>query len=257
MKKRVTRSIVPNLLTLVNLFAGFTAIVHTSNGAFEKAALFIFIASVFDMLDGITARLIKSTSELGVELDSLCDAVSFGVAPSYMLYKVYFYQLGEIGILISALPALAGVYRLARFNIQLTSFEDKKYYRGLPIPSSALIIISYIIFFHLSNLIPELMKPTVIISVTFATSLAMVSNIKYDNLPMPTKKSIKQRPIVFVFFIIGLIGSIITMGKFIFPFMVFYLITSAIRHFIMWIKETRGPEDELDETEELEPSLFD
>jgi len=85
---RITRSIIPNLFTLANLFSGFTAIIHISDGNYDKAAIFIFIAGIFDALDGMMARLTKSTSELGVELDSLCDAVSFGLAPSFMLYKI-------------------------------------------------------------------------------------------------------------------------------------------------------------------------
>jgi CDP-diacylglycerol--serine O-phosphatidyltransferase len=257
MKKRITRSIVPNLLTLGNLFCGFTSIVFISDGDFTKAALFILLAAIFDMLDGVAARLIKSASEFGVELDSLCDAVSFGVAPAYMLHQTHFYKYGEIGILIAALPALAGAVRLARFNIKITSFEDKLYFHGLPIPSSALTIVSYLIYIHIPKIIPDeylfYLAPFVVIT----TSLAMVSNIKFDNLPRPTLRSIKQRPVIFGLFIAGLIASIITKGKFIFPFMIFYIIGSAIRSLVFWIKEVKEPEDEIDETEEAEPSGFD
>jgi CDP-diacylglycerol--serine O-phosphatidyltransferase len=84
MKKiRVTRSIIPNLLTLGNIFSGFTAIIFISNYDFTNATLYIFMAAIFDMLDGIVARLLNATSEIGAELDSLCDAVSFGVAPAF------------------------------------------------------------------------------------------------------------------------------------------------------------------------------
>ena len=98
MKPRITRSIVPNLLTLANLFAGFLSIVYSSQGNYSSAAIFIFAAAVFDMLDGFMARLINAASEFGVELDSLCDAVSFGIAPSFLLYQIYFHELGELGI---------------------------------------------------------------------------------------------------------------------------------------------------------------
>ena len=124
---RFTRSIVPNLFTLMNVFMGFSAIIYIADGQLYKAGLFILLAGLFDALDGIIARLLKATSELGAELDSLCDAVSFGVAPAFMLYQAYFYQFNEYGILLASLPALAGVTRLARFNVMLTSFEDKLY----------------------------------------------------------------------------------------------------------------------------------
>ena len=126
MINRRVRSIAPNLLTLANLFSGFTAIIYTTQGDFYSAALFIFLGAIFDMLDGIAARIMQTSSEFGVELDSLCDAITFGMAPSFLLYFSYFNTYGETGILFSSLPAIAGVVRLARFNSQLTSLEDKK-----------------------------------------------------------------------------------------------------------------------------------
>lgn len=257
MKRKITKSFVPNLLTLVNLFAGFTAIVYTSSGEFEKAALFILIAAIFDMLDGMVARLINASSEFGAELDSLCDVVSFGVAPSYMLYQIYFHQFNEIGILIASLPALTGALRLARFNVQLVSMEDKKFFKGLPIPSGALTIISYLIFFHLQNRIDANIQLYVILLVTILTSTVMISTVKFDNIPRPSKKSFKQRPIVFIIFIIGLAASIITKGVAIFPFMMFYIVASSIRQIFFWYKANQEPDDEIDETEESEPNPFD
>ncbi|MFC2130991.1 CDP-diacylglycerol--serine O-phosphatidyltransferase [Bacteroidota bacterium] len=254
---RVTRSFIPNLFTLANLFSGFTAIIYISQGDYNKAAAFILFAAIFDMLDGIVARLFKATSELGAELDSLCDAVSFGVAPSYMLYHLYFSQIGEIGILISSLPALAGVVRLARFNVMVVDFEDKDYFTGMPIPAAALTIISYIIFIHLKHDVSLYMKEILVYIVTFTTAAVMVSNIKFDNLPRPTKKSFKKRPIAAIVFIIAVVGSIATWGKLVFPFMVFYIIASSIRHFIVWIKETREAADDFDESEDFDRSQYD
>jgi CDP-diacylglycerol---serine O-phosphatidyltransferase len=251
---RVTRSIVPNLFTLVNLFMGFSAIVYTSKDDYFNAAVFILVAAIFDMLDGLMARLLKAASEFGVELDSLCDAVSFGVAPAYMLYRAYFHTLGDFGILLASLPALTGVMRLARFNVKVTSFEDKYYFTGMAIPSGALTIISYLLFYHLSNIIPEESKPVTIIAVTIITSLVMVSRIKFDNVPRI--RNIKQKPIIFALFVIGLLGSIFSKGYFIFPFMIFYIVASSIRHFIRWLKETREATDDIDENEHEEPSPY-
>lgn len=254
---RITRSIVPNLFTLANVFMGFIAIINISQHKFIEGALFILFAGIFDMLDGVIARLLKSASEFGVELDSLCDAVSFGVAPAYMLYEAYFYQIESFGILISSLPALAGIVRLARFNIKLTSLEDKKYFTGLPIPSSALLIVSYIVFYHQSEIIPENCKLYTAIAVTLIASSAMVSHIKFDNVPRPSIRMFKKHPINFILFSVGVIASIITKGSFIFPFMLFFVFASAVRHFIFWLKSVREAADDIDESETPEPRNFE
>ena len=253
---RITRSFIPNLFTLANLFSGFTAIIYISSNDFHRAAVFILFATLFDMLDGVVARIFNATSELGAELDSLSDAVSFGIAPAYMLYQLYFHHLGQIGILVSSLPALAGVLRLARFNVMMVNFEDKDYFTGMPIPSAALTIISYVIFYHLKKDIPYDVKEILIYAVTILTSAAMVSKIKFDNLPRPTKKSFRKRPIAAIIFLIGLIGAVISNGKLVFPFMILYIIISSIRHFIVWIKETREAADEFDESEDFDESQY-
>ncbi len=261
---RVTRSIIPNLFTLMNLYMGFTAMVFISQQLYMKAAMFILVAGIFDMLDGLVARLTRSTSEFGVELDSLCDAVSFGVAPSYMLYSIYFHQFGDIGILFSSFPALAGVVRLARFNVQLNSFEDKKYFTGLAIPSNAIFIISYLLFYHTNHYLTETgffglckWQDIAVFFVTLSSSAAMVSRIKFDNIPKPTKKKIKQNPVVFSVFIIGLVGSIVSKGYFIFPFMLFYILASSIRHFFWWIKQIIEHEGDFDEGNDPEEIPYD
>ena len=252
MKIRITRSIVPNLFTLVNLFMGFTAIVYIANDDYRTAVLCIFVAALFDMLDGVVARILRSASEFGVELDSLCDAVSFGIAPAYLSYKVFFYQYGEIGILFGALPALTGVVRLARFNVQVSGFEDKLYFTGLPIPGGALTLISFILFFYLTDIIHIEYKGISFFAVTLVTSLAMVSKIKFNNIPRPSKRAIKQNPVVFAIFLIGVILSIISKGYFIFPFMVFYIFASVIRYVYHRIKTIRQSSSELDDIEEDE-----
>ncbi len=256
MRRRVTRSIVPNLLTLANLFSGFTAIVNISDGRFTRAAMFILFAAMFDMLDGLVARLLNSTSEFGEQLDSLCDAVSFGVAPAYMLYAVYFQGLGESGIFFASLPALSGITRLARFNVESAGVEDKRYFHGLPIPSSALTIISYIIFFHNSEFVGEF-SGIAIFGITFIASYAMVSNIKYDAIPKPTIRNIKKKPIFFSFLLISTIASIATAGEAIFPVMMIYVLFFAAKHFVLWLKETINPEDEIDESTDSGKSTFE
>jgi CDP-diacylglycerol--serine O-phosphatidyltransferase len=216
----------------------------------------VLLAAIFDLLDGFTARLIKAASEFGSELDSLCDIVSFGVAPSYMLYKAFFFQFNEFGILFASFPALAGATRLARFNVQQTSLEDKMYFTGLPIPSGALTIISYLIFFHLNIDIPENYKYISIFSVLVIVSLSMVSTVKYDNLPKPSLTNFKQRPFFSSLAIFSIIISMITQGKAIFPVMLLYIIGSTIRYIFIRLNDRIEPDEDIDDEDEIEGNSY-
>lgn len=257
---RVTRSFIPNLFTIANLYCGFVAIVLCAKDDYINAGIFLLLAGFFDMFDGIVARLTKSTSEFGVELDSLCDAVSFGVAPSFMLYQVHFKSMGDFGILLSSLPAIAGVLRLARFNIQLTSFEDKLYFRGMPIPSGALFIVSYILFFHITERVALEHKTLGLVLVTLVASLLMISKIKFDNLPRPSLRSFRQRPFIVSATLVGMVACILSKGLLVFPVMVLYGLYGTIRATINLWKERQAEDDDNDEDEmieEQEQSPFD
>ena len=238
MKIRVTRSVVPNLLTLGNLFSGFAAIINIAAGDYKRAGLYIIAALFFDMFDGMAARLIGATSELGAELDSLCDTVSFGVAPAFLLYNVFFFEYGNIGILLASLPALFGALRLARFNTMLENFEDKTYFTGLPIPSAAMIFFTYVLFiFQKENFIPINWHNTILIALTILISLALVSNIKFQNMPRLSISDLKNRPIFSFFFFIGLTICIVTAGKAIFYVMMIYLLVSLVFFIISLFKK--------------------
>jgi len=254
---RITRSIIPNLFTLANLFSGFSAIIAISEGDLNKAGMFIVLAGLFDVLDGTMARLTKSTSELGVELDSLCDAVSFGVAPSFLLYKTILFTLGPTGILIASLSALAGVYRLARFNVQLAGFEDKLYFTGMPIPSGALTLVSYGLFIAPSGIIPiEALIPVTSI-IIMIVALAMISTVKFDNLPRPTLGSLKERPFMFVLAMIAFAVSVYSKGEYLFYVMALYISWGLIRGLIMLIGNRVNVDQERDTLEDPDDHPFD
>src|SRR5699024_3464584 len=114
------RVAVPSFFTLMNLFSGFLAIISISEGRLYYAAWLIVAAGLFDSLDGLMARLSNSTSQFGIELDSIADVVSFGVAPGFLLYYLGLSELHFLGLLLSALPPLCGAVRLARFNVEAT-----------------------------------------------------------------------------------------------------------------------------------------
>jgi len=191
---RITPSIVPNMFTAMNMFCGFVSIINASSGQYNYAAWLIIIAAIFDTLDGWMARLTKSSSALGVQLDSLSDLVSFGVAPAYLIYKVNLIAYNEIGIIISSLLMIAGGFRLARFNVQLVGF-DKTFFTGLPIPSSAITIATFIIAFY-DNTRKEFIPSVIIfiIPMVLILSFLMVSRVKYDTLPHFRKQEFKEKP---------------------------------------------------------------
>ncbi len=213
----------------MNLFSGFVAIKCAMvDDDFARAGWFVIIGGLFDMFDGIMARLTNSSSEFGVELDSLADIVTFGVAPSAILYKLFFYQYPGTGLLLAALPAMCGAIRLARFNVQLVGF-DKDYFSGLPIPSAAILIISYVSYHHLQLPLAERISDPLIFVVTAAASLLMVSTIKYDTIPKPSKKNILAHPVKFAIYSIGVTLVFATRGSAIFPLFVLFVSYGIVR----------------------------
>ena len=225
-RPRLTPSIIPNLFTAINMFCGFLSILSASEGNFNYAAWLIFIAAIFDALDGMVARLTNSSSELGVELDSLSDIVSFGAAPSFLLYKTYFYSMDVWGILISAAPLIAGGFRLARFNIQLVGFS-KSFFLGLPIPSSALTIASFILAFYndrFTKPISDFIAPMILV-----LSYLMVSNIRYETLPKLSINSIKEKPFHFIFLVIAILLVVFMYTKGLFLVFVFMIVIGIFR----------------------------
>jgi len=131
--------LLPNLFTTAGLFSGFYAIVASMNGRFIEAAVAIFIAMVFDGLDGRVARMTNTESDFGAEFDSMADIVSFGMAPALVMYNYALADLGKIGWLAAFIFVAGGALRLARFNTNLGS-SDKNFFQGLAIPSAAAIV---------------------------------------------------------------------------------------------------------------------
>ena len=136
--------ILPNLVTTGNLFFGFFAIIKCLQGDFFVAAVAILLAAVFDMADGRVARLTGGTSEFGVQYDSLCDLVSFGVAPAFIMYKGGLDSLGRLGWIICFMFLACGALRLARFNVQSSIGQASGDFTGLPIPMAAAVVACFV-----------------------------------------------------------------------------------------------------------------
>jgi CDP-diacylglycerol--serine O-phosphatidyltransferase len=131
--------LLPNVLTTFGLFAGFFAIILATKGQYADAAIAIFVAMLFDGLDGRVARLTNTQSSFGEQYDSMADMLSFCVAPALLVYFWQCSALGKIGWLGAFVYTAAGALRLARFNTQI-GVEDKRYFQGLPSPAAAALV---------------------------------------------------------------------------------------------------------------------
>lgn len=137
--------LLPNLLTLSALFFGFYAILQAINQDFEKACVAVFVAMVLDSLDGRVARMTKTQSAFGAELDSLSDMVSFGVAPAIIMYEWAISAIAyrQIGMVAAFVYCACAALRLARFNVQINVI-DKRFFSGLPSPAAAALVAGFI-----------------------------------------------------------------------------------------------------------------
>ncbi len=204
------RAAVPSFLTLMNLLCGFLAITQVYEGDFIQACWLIVIAGFFDMIDGMMARLTNGTSSFGVELDSLSDIVSFGVAPAFLVYAFSLKDYGNTGLIISSLPAVCGAIRLARFNITFDG-EKKPYFLGLPIPMQAVAIVAVVLNFDDVSLLYSfrVQQIPMLMLIVVMLSAFMVTNIRFDAAPKPSAHYIKAHPFRASLYLVGLIVIII------------------------------------------------
>ena len=206
----ISRKFVPSLFTILSAFCGFMSVINSSNGYYDQACLFILYAALLDTLDGFVARMLNSESDFGVELDSLADVISFGVAPSYLVYSLQFKDYNGIGILLSSMLMVFSAIRLARFNISLVGY-DKNVFTGIPTPAMALTIVSYIYFYHDKMFSPHI-SSILLIVLTIGFSFLMVSNFKYPTLPKLSSRVVKKNPFPFILLLIAIIISFVTKG---------------------------------------------
>lgn len=177
--KRKGIYLLPNLLTTAGLFSGFYAIVSSMNGHFEAAAVAIFIAMVFDGLDGRVARMTNTQSEFGAEYDSMADMVSFGMAPALVAYNWGLADLGKIGWLAAFVYVAGAALRLARFNTQL-AVADKRFFQGLASPAAAALVAG-LVWVGVEYNVDGNDVGIVVALITGIAGLLMVSNFKYNS----------------------------------------------------------------------------
>lgn len=173
--------LLPNLFTMASLFSGFLGIIWAVEGRFEYCALAILVSCILDGLDGMVARLTRSASEFGVQLDSLADLVAFGVTPAIMVYMWQLQAYGRLGLLASFLLIACGALRLARFNVQ-TGKISKIFFIGLPIPASGCILATLVLF---NTVAPEFFSQRIgplTLGLVYMLSFLMVSRVRYFSL---------------------------------------------------------------------------
>ncbi len=192
-RRRIPRAAVPSFFTLMNLFCGFIALTQTLEGNYTGACWLIVLAGFFDALDGMMARLTNGTSLFGVELDSLSDIVSFGVAPGFLVYVYSLQDYGNLGLIVSSLPAICGAVRLARFNVEFDG-EKKPYFLGLPIPMQAIAIVALILNINDVSFLYEFSVNDypITMPIVFVLAALMISNIRFDAVPKPSARYIRE-----------------------------------------------------------------
>jgi len=219
------REIFPGTFTMLNAVCGYISILLTLDGEIINACWFIVLAGFLDALDGKVARLSGVSSRFGIELDSLADFSSFGVAPAVLIYSLKLESLGKLGwIIISAIYIMAAGYRLAKFNLYADT-EEKIEFVGLPVPAAALTLVSFIIFcFYFWG---EVHYPEIVVSMIILFAFLMVSQVEYDTLP--DEFNTFQQRIKLLVIIAAAVAVILKPRLVLFPFFGLYILHGMLR----------------------------
>ena len=222
--------ILPNIITILGLLSGVYSIMLSVGSAagsaridqFVFASYFLILAAVFDGLDGKVARIVKGSSDFGVQLDSLCDLVSFGVAPAILVYEWLLKDFERLGLMAIFLFIASGALRLARFNVQ-SGVVSNKYFVGLPIPAAAAFIASSVIFIEAIGVDKE----KAILSIFFLVSIYVLAFLMVSTIPFYSFKKadyFKQKPFQSLVLIVILISILVIKFEIVFFLMVFLYI---------------------------------
>jgi CDP-diacylglycerol--serine O-phosphatidyltransferase len=221
----------PNAITTLALFAGFYAIVQAMNNRFGLAAVAIFVAMVFDGLDGRVARLTRTQSPFGAEYDSLSDMVSFGAAPGLVIYEWALKGMGKMGWVAAFVYCACAALRLARFNTNL-GVVDKRYFQGLPSPAAAGLIAGFVWTMAAFDVEPDDIQWGAWFLALFA-GLTMVSNVKfYSGKDINLRKSVPFNVVVLIVLAVVAIFYVVdNLPELLFTLFVIY----ALSGYAMWL----------------------
>jgi CDP-diacylglycerol---serine O-phosphatidyltransferase len=239
--------VMPSAFTLGNLFFGFWSMVNASQGNFLWAGWFLVFAGILDMLDGRIARRANAGTRFGAELDSLVDAISFGVAPAVFMYFLEFQNAGRFAWVICYIYTVAVTVRLARFNILAHGKPHSNWFVGLPSPSAGMTLATYYAFsqtewYQASLAYLNLQKEGLVILILLLSAL-MVSNVRYPKFPgigFRTARGIAGT----IFNIALLIGGLTVPEYVLFPLGMTYMAYGLLRATVLGLLEREQPEDE-------------
>ena len=198
--------LLPSLLTMGNMFCGYACVVYAMRGEYATAAPFIGFAVVLDMLDGRIARLTNTTSEFGVEFDSMADIISFGVAPAILSFSWGLQSLGRLGWAAGFMFVAAAAMRLARFNIQSGGGGDKRYFVGMPSPAAAGVIAATVFAYPYGLYDYRAALPA--LGMVLVPAALMVSTIRFRSFKTIDSKN--RRPYTVLIFVAAGIVAIAT-----------------------------------------------
>ena len=255
-EKRSARVILPNMLTLIGVCIGLTSIRFALDGRYEFAIIAIIIAAVIDGLDGRIARLIKGTSKVGKELDSLTDMISFGVAPAFIMYFWKLNELGRFGWLVCLIYVICVALRLARFNVNTggePSWRDN-FFEGVPSPAGGILVLTPLIF-SLSSIEMFKIDYAIIVPIVFiVTSFLLIS--KFPSYSFK-KIVIQRKATIFLLFGIVLFFGLLLIYTFnvIAISTLVYLILLPVSYFHYQKIKKKHEKDKIQDEDDLEDVL--
>ena len=249
-----SRVILPNILTLIGVCIGLTSIKFAFDGKFELSIVAVIVAGIIDGLDGRIARLIKGTSKVGKELDSLTDVISFGVAPAFIMYFWSMSEIGRLGWLISIIYVVCVALRLARFNVNSEaepSWRDN-FFEGIPSPAGGILVLMPLIY-SFSEI--QFFKPNyqVIVPILFIfVSILLISKIPTYSLK---KIVVPRSATIFLLFVIVLYFGLLLIYTFntliISGILYFIMIPISSAHFLFIKKNKKIEDDNIDHHEDV------
>ncbi|MEW5993271.1 MAG: CDP-diacylglycerol--serine O-phosphatidyltransferase [Candidatus Zixiibacteriota bacterium] len=221
------RSIFSGTFTMGNMVCGFLAILSTFHGHVTTACWIIILAAFLDAMDGKVSRLSGGSSPLGIQLDSLADFLSFGVAPAVLLQTIGLAGIGEWSWVIGVVYLMAAGYRLARFNL-MADTEEKANFLGLPVPSAGVTLVSFVILCY--DRWGELRYDEILIAVIVLMSFLMVSQVEYDTFPDKFNTAYNRLKLAVL---VAAIAVVVFKPKLLlFPIMAGYILTGIVRELV-------------------------
>jgi len=250
LKENPRRRFIPNSLTIFNMFLGFMSVLSSVNGNYFWAAWFIIIGGIFDGFDGKVARALDSTSDFGIQFDSLADIITFCLAPSVFVFKVWAEPLGQLlGGFYAFMPLMLGSIRLAKFNLEADG-DQKHQFFGIPTPLMALTVVGTWLFLSQINQYPILQwyprnpngDARIVLPFVMIISSLMLSKIPFAKSPKMSLHGTSREKWNLLLFVLTFALVIISKGFIIFPMALFMILVSLYK----WTRYHRDIEDDLE-----------